>query len=271
MKPTPIRAVAFDMGGTLEEIYYDDDIRLEATLGLQGLLKARGLDPGLPAAELQAAVINGMAAYQSWREDSEVELPPERVWGEYVFADGRCPGALAPGWAGRLVVAAEELAQFYESRFQVRSLRAEAAGTLKALHERGMRLAVISNIISRDIVQQNLAAYRIAPYFEAVVTSAGFGRRKPHASIFLEAARLLGLPPAACAYVGDTISREVIGAQRAGYGLAVQIRSFLTDKADSGAETARPDAVITDLMQIVDLLGPRVHQGPATIEEGNCR
>lgn len=62
------------------------------------------------------------------------------------------------------------------------------------------------------------------------------------------------LSPAACAYVGDTVSRDVIGARRTGYGLAIQIRSFLTDKADRGTGNVPPDAVIEDLRQIVDLV-----------------
>ncbi len=64
----------------------------------------------------------------------------------------------------------------------------------------------------------------------------------------------MGLAPAECAYVGDTISRDVRGARRAGYGLAIQIRSFLTLQSDTAAETELPDAVITDLTQVLDLL-----------------
>jgi len=253
---TPIRAVAFDMGGTLEDIYYDDASRLEATRGLRALLIDRGLDPGLPLPDLQATVLSGMKSYQEWREKSEIELPPERVWAEYVFPNHCWPRERPQEWDLRMVAAAEEISQFYENHFHVRSLRPEAPEALAALHERGFRLAIISNIISRHIVRQNLVAHGVAHYFDPVVTSAGFGWRKPNASIFLEAARLMGLPPAACAYVGDTVSRDVIGARRAGYGLVIQIKSFLTDKADRGTVSVPPDAVIHDLRQIINLVTP---------------
>ena len=62
------------------------------------------------------------------------------------------------------------------------------------------------------------------------------------------------LPPQACAYVGDTVSRDVIGARRAGYGLAIQIKSFLTDRSDSGTDRVPPDAVIQDLREVLDLV-----------------
>ncbi|GAB4407708.1 MAG: hypothetical protein Kow00123_20710 [Anaerolineales bacterium] len=247
MPHSGIRAVIFDMGGTLEDLYYDEAVWREATRQLQHLLGQHGLDPGLDADGLQSAVVAGMAAYQAWREATEIELPPERVWAEYVFPHNGLPKE-------RLAGAAEELTYFYETHYQIRKLRPEARGVLTALNERGFRLGVISNIISRTVVPRQLAAYGIAHLLDPVLTSAAFGWRKPNPRIFLEAARLLGLPPAQCAYVGDTVSRDVIGARRAGYGLAVQIRSFLTDKADRGTEDALPDAVIHSLTDILPLV-----------------
>ncbi len=244
-----IQAVLFDMGGTLEDLYFDSASRLKATRGLHALLVERGLDPGLPLPDLQATVLSGMKAYQQWREKSEVELPPERVWTEYIFSDHGLPKE-------RLVEAAEDITIFYENNYHVRHLRPEAPEVLEVLHRRGFRLGIISNIISRDAVRSNLEAYGVAHYFDPVITSSNLGWRKPNARIFIEAVRRMGLPPAACAYVGDTISRDVIGARRASYGLAIQIRSFLTDMADEGtpAGAGRPDAVIHDLMQVVSLV-----------------
>ncbi len=247
MAINPIRAVVWDMGGTLEEVYYNEAIQQEATRGLRDLLAERGLDPGPDLDGLYAAVVSGMKAYQAWREESEVELPPERVWAEYILPDH----GLAQE---RLAAAAEDLTSFYETHYQVRCLRPEAQAVLEALHERGFRLAIISNIISRRLVPFLLVEYGIAHYFDPVVTSSNLGWRKPNKRIFHEATRLMGLPPAACAYAGDTISRDVIGARRAGYGLAIQIESFLTTQIDHGTDDVRPDAVVHDLMEIVELV-----------------
>ena len=90
---------------------------------------------------------------------------------------------------------------------------------LARLKSAGFRLGVISNVVSLGQVPHNLRAYGLDHYFEAVVTSSAFGYRKPSPRIFWEATRQMDLPPAACAYVGDTISRDVVGARRAGYGL----------------------------------------------------
>jgi putative hydrolase of the HAD superfamily len=244
-----IQAVLFDMGGTLEELYNDEAIRREATRGLRELLRERGIDPGFSLPDLQSAVSSGLLAYQTWRKQSEVELPPDVVWGEYVLAGHGLSQE-------RLSAAAEDIAFFYETHYHIRSLRPEAPAALEALRAQGFRLAIISNVISRRLVPCKLAEYGIAHYFDPVVTSSSLGWRKPNEHIFDEAARLMQLPPETCAYVGDTISRDVIGARRAGYGLAIQIRSFLTAKSDRGVDNVPPDAVIQDLEQVVALLAP---------------
>jgi putative hydrolase of the HAD superfamily len=254
MVATPIRAVVFDMGGTLEDLYYDDAIRQEATRGLLELLTTWDLDPGLDLPDLQVAVLSGMKRYQEWREESEVELPPGRVWAEYIFPNHGSPHGRSCEWDLGLRAAAEDLTFFYETHFQARSLRPEAPVLLESLSRRGFGLAIISNIISHRVVQHSLKQYGIEHYFNPVVTSAQFGWRKPNARIFLEAARLMNLPPVACAYVGDTVSRDVIGARRAGYGTVIQIASFLTDKVDHGTGNVLPDAVIHDLRQVVSLV-----------------
>ncbi len=244
-----IQAVLFDMGGTLEDLTYDDATRRQAAQGLLQLLRERDLDPGLSLADLHATVQAGLKRYGAWRQETEIELPPERVWADYILADQGLPPE-------RLQAAAEDLAFYYDTHYHLRCLRPEAPALLAALHARGLRLGIISNVISRRLVDVKLAEYGIAHYFDPILTSSNLGYRKPSARIFEEATRLLRLPPAACAHVGDTISRDVIGARRAGYGLVIQIKSFLTAKSD--AETTageyRPDAIVDNLMPILDLL-----------------
>ncbi len=144
-----IRAVAFDLGGTLEEVDYDDALRLHAAAGLHELLARHGFDPGLPAPSLCATIAAGMRAYRTWRETRQIELPPERVWADYVL----------PGHGldrERLEAAAEDLAFYYESRFFRRTMRPEVPDVLARLQAQGMRLAVISNMGSRRLARHCL-------------------------------------------------------------------------------------------------------------------
>ena len=96
--------------------------------------------------------------------------------------------------------------------------------------------------------------YGILDYFNPIVLSVVFGWRKPDPRIFLHAASLMGVQPRNCAYVGDTISRDVLGARRAGFGLVIRIPSFLSSQVDKGDEGVQPDAEITDLREVLALL-----------------
>lgn len=254
MKRSSIRAVIFDMGGTLEDIYYDDPLRLEATRGLKKILGERGLDKGYELGLLYRVVDAGMKKYGVWREETERELPASRIWSEYVLADQDLP-------RDQVAEIGEDLALYYDLHFYKRSLRPEARELLNCLRERQVRLGVISNVYSRRAVPINLARYELDHYFDAVVTSAAFGWRKPNPSIFLETARQMQVRVEECAYVGDTISRDVAGARRSGYGLAIQIKSFLTKKSDTERNTEVPDAIITDLRQVSDIIAREQEAG----------
>src|SRR5690606_18206975 len=65
-------------------------------------------------------------------------------------------------------------------------------------------------------------------------------------------ARLAGVPTGACAYVGDKINRDIVGARRSGFRLAVQIKH----KYDDGIkdEGASPDAVIENMQELIPIL-----------------
>jgi putative hydrolase of the HAD superfamily len=244
----PLRAVIFDMGGTLEDVYYDDAMRLKATSGFRDILAKHDLDPGLDIPDLYALIKTGMRNYQAWRLKTEQELAPELLWNQFVFTPQNLP-------QDKLARIGEELAFCWDTCFFRRVLRPEVPAMLDALRARGLRLGVISNITSRGAVPHSLAEYGITHYFDAVIMSVVFGWRKPSPRIFLEATRLINAPPAECAYVGDTVSRDIVGARRAGYALALQIKSFLTTVSDGEKDVEPPDAVVENLMQVVDLVG----------------
>ena len=62
--------------------------------------------------------------------------------------------------------------------------------------------------------------------------------------------------PKECVYVGDAISRDIIGAKRAGFAKAVRIGSHLSAQKDAAVQGAaeRPDVVITDIRELTGWL-----------------
>jgi putative hydrolase of the HAD superfamily len=88
-----------------------------------------------------------------------------------------------------------------------------AVPMLAALRERGVAIGLCSNWespIEPYLRQAGLGG------FDAVVTSAILGVRKPHPAIFAEVCARLGLEPSVVVFVGDNWSADITGALRAG-------------------------------------------------------
>lgn len=97
------------------------------------------------------------------------------------------------------------------------SLFADAAATLAELRKAGFRLGMINNGPNgMEYLRPDLDLFGIASYFDVLVNSADFGRRKPHPSIFLHALADLGVAPDEALMVGDIPSVDVLGAKNAG-------------------------------------------------------
>ncbi len=240
-----IRAVFFDMGGTIETFGYTRELRLEATAGLKQCLLQGGIDLHLSDEQFLDVVTSGLDRYKRWSIESMQELPPGQVWCEYVLRDY----ALEPA---RLEGIAEDLAFYVETRFYRRAMRAEIPGVLKAIQQMGLKIGIISNVNSRGQVPVNLSQYGIRQYFDPIVLSSEYGRRKPDPAIFHYAARLANVPTSECVYIGDRIVRDIDGARRAGFGLAIQIRhDFEHGEDDTGTA---PDAIIEDMNELLDIL-----------------
>lgn len=248
-----IRAVFFDMGGTIQTYGFDRQLRLEATPGLRKLLMQAGFDPEMDDPQLEATVSNGLDQYKRWSIESLVELPPRIVWQDYIFHN-------RPVDRARLEAIAEDLAFYVETHFYRRALRPEVPSVLEAVRNMGLKIGLISNVNSRQQVPSNLHEYGISHYFDPVVLSCEYGRRKPDPAIFHYAARLANVPTSECAYIGDRIARDIEGARRAGFGLAIQIQhDFEHGENDEGPA---PDAVVRSMSEVLDILRPRCTRAP---------
>jgi len=240
-----IQAVFFDMGGTIETFGYTRELRLNATAVIQQKLLQTGIDLQLDDEQLLEVISSGLGRYKLFSIESMDELPPQRVWSEYIFSGYEIDQS-------KLAGIAEELSFFMETRFYRRAMRPEMPAVLEAIKQMGLKIGLISNVNSRGQVPTNLKAYGIYQYFEPIVLSSEYGRRKPDPAIFHYAARLANVSASTCLYVGDRIARDIDGAQRAGYGMSVQIRhNFEHGESDEGAI---PDAVIDNMTELLEIL-----------------
>ena len=259
-----IETVFFDMGGTLETLTYDDGLRRQAAGELLDFLRGRSVDPGCESDAFYEGVTQGLAEYRNWNSQSLVELPAERICSEYILRRFDIPQE-------QMRAISDEFMFLLESRFYDRQVRPEAESVLMALRERGLRLGIISNVMSRSCVSENLGRYGLADYFEVVVASSVYGRRKPDPRIFLYAAQQIGSAPEKCAHIGDKISRDILGARRAGFGLAVRIEHPSVDGPEPRGPI--PDAVVSSLDGLLNELERRQQASiivPSVVPGGNC-
>ncbi len=242
------RAVMFDMGGTLEDIWVDEETSRAAVAALDRMLKGWGMDPGLSPEALRERVDAGWKRYEGFRSREDVELKPIELWRDYILADFGFP-------ADRLAPHSEEIAHMWEVTHYHRELRPGVPGMLSRLRDAGLRLGIISNTAALYQVFDSLTEYGIRDFFRDVTLSSVTGLRKPRPEIFDVSLRQLQVRPEESVYVGDTVSRDIIGSKRAGFGLAIQIGSHLTKEKDRHLTDAlQPDAFIEDIRDVADIV-----------------
>ena len=243
-----IDTVLFDMGGTLEDIHVDDESRHASIQGVLDILHAHGIDPDKDFETAASAINAGWERYGAYRDPRQRELKPEEIWGSFVLTDFGLDEESVRSYA-------EELAHMWEVTHYHRALRPHVREMLEGLKDLGMKLGVISNTASLYQVFDILKEYGIRDYFQDVTLSSVTGYRKPDPNIFMVSLHQVQSDPAHCAYVGDTISRDVIGPIRMGFGATFHIDSYLTRLKDTHVS---PDVKATynipDIYEVYTLL-----------------
>lgn len=244
-----IKAVLFDLGGTLHKSSTSPERDLWFCRRILDRLGDYGIFPEGGAELLARRLAVNSEIYKHESEQTLRELPAERIWSEYYLREyGLTAEELAPF--------AEELSFLYDYERPCVMRRPHLKETMEALKATGLRLGVISNIISRSVVRHFLAEYGIEELMDCVITSAETGIRKPSPEIFRAAEKAMDLRPEELAYVGDTISRDVIGTRKAGWAMMIQINNPSIAHRDAGLENAgwEPDYRIDDLAEIPAIL-----------------
>ena len=125
----------------------------------------------------------------------------------------------------------EEFLSNYERAMTVRSSIFEGVPELiQALQARGLVWGVVTNKHQRFTIPLT----KQLPLFDsakAVVSGDTTPHAKPHPAPLLEAARLLGLPPEVCWYVGDD-ERDIVAGQAAHMPTVAAHYGYLGSQAD---------------------------------------
>lgn len=225
----PIRAVFFDFQDTLARF------RDGAWNSAYGLYQEAAREHGIEIAP------------------ESVVLPTDEAWADFQTPDGpahpdhsRDPASFAlvrvavhrrrlarAGITGDVADAIGRRIDELEGEAARYELFEDVIPGLDRLAEAGVRAVIVSNHVWRlqEVVEELGLGSRIAE----VVNSARVGYRKPHPAIYRHAIEVSGVPAEETVMVGDSLSHDVIGAERLGIHGVLLDRTGEVRPHDAGA------------------------------------
>jgi FMN phosphatase YigB (HAD superfamily) len=243
------RVVLFDIGSTLWSSPAEDPAALERcySRARDALLAAMPDVPPLEA--LVDAVESYFAEWEDvWRRDAgKVEQPPTS---EFVATALRRLNLEPPPEA--LSKFTSELLETSVFTAKVEPPEPGMSEALVSLRGLGVRLACVSNAFMGAATLNRIMDERgLGQHLELTVSSCEFGWRKPHASIYQEAVRLMLASAAEVVFVGDRLDADVAGPASLGM-YTVLTQQYRQE--DASEAPVKPDAVIQHLSELPDVV-----------------
>ena len=236
-------AIFYDLGGTLRLVERDAAFEAEARRKIAEMCGEKG-DPD----EFCKFLDYRYAGYRKWCFETMREAPEEELWTKW----------LTPEYDRDLIRRnAIELTIEYRNKDGRRVVAPNGAQSIKDLYANGYKLGIISNLIGEHEVPDWLEEDGLDQYFDAVILSSVCHLRKPGADIYRVACEAIGVAPEFCASIADNVKRDIPGAKKAGIGYHIIFDSPEKKHPVVFTEENRPDAVVTDFREILNLLPPR--------------
>jgi len=222
-----IRAILFDMGGTLDGDglhWLDRFLALYRNFGID--LSRDTIRRAFDEAERQSGLDETIA---SSNFAGMIELHVKWQLAHLGIKDSALERHLVDGFLA-----------------PVRKAAADNAQLLATLFERGFELGVVSNGCGN--VERLCSDFGYTPFLSLIVDSRRVGLFKPDPAIFLHAAEKLGGDPGTILMVGDSFERDVLPAKTAG---------MKTAWLEGAAPRECPDPSLVDLhlRRLADLPG----------------
>jgi FMN phosphatase YigB (HAD superfamily) len=277
----PLKAVMWNVYGTLlaiptGELQYEaqldfvTDAALDKTIQEFKMWGSMSRKPGAPAAYMKELF---KKAYDQLRlagagKEKNPELLCERIWENIV---GKLTGndyKFDSGMYGPLPEFVKKVAYFYHASIQGTGCYDGAAEALEAVSSRGIKQGLLADAqcftvaqLTRGLKAQNERA-DVSRWLPGSLRVLSFDHKakKPSETLWQAAIKSLaaqGVSPAETLHVGSSIARDIAPAKKHGFRTAL----FAGDKGSLQATpdqlkdaATRPDAMITELAQVAELL-----------------
>lgn len=146
-------------------------------------------------------------------------------------------------------LAAECYFLWKSTRLRHLTLAEETRGMLTELRK-AVRLLLLTNG-DRQTQREKIEACACQPYFDAIVVGGEQKEEKPAPSIFHYCCDLLGVQPAECVMVGDSLDTDIQGGLNAGLKATVWLNKTMATPADSSPV---PHYVISSVLDLPAVL-----------------
>lgn len=234
------KAVFFDLGGTLRIALLEEPWMKHARRKMAEIAGSP-----VPYEEFYQMIEERYEPYRKWALGENKESNDEELWCKWLLPDYD---------QARIRQVCHELSFQYRQCKGRRVVVDGGVEVIKGLHERGYKLGIISNLIGENEVPDWLEEDGLDQYFDSVVLSSVCGMRKPCFEIYQLAAKEMGVELEECVSVADNIKRDIPGAKKAGVGCNIIFSSPEKKHPVEYTEENRPDAVIEDFREILNLL-----------------
>lgn len=239
-----VRAIAFDVNGTLVRILTDEGMP-EIFRAAAHLLSYQGIT--LHRGELQELYFRLLEDQQRTSPEVYPEFDAVGIWRRILevhrtsFTD-----ALPAAKLGQLPLFLAEMARGISR--QRLGLYPYAREVLDVLREH-YPLAVVTDA-QTAYARAELHSVGLLEYFHPIVVSGDHGYRKPDPRLFLRVVDVLGIPAANTLYVGNDMYRDVFGAREVGMA-TVMVDS---DQGVKSYADCVADHTICDLRELLAIL-----------------
>lgn len=240
-----IRAVAFDVNGTLVKILADDGEE-RIFRAAAHFLTYQGIH--LHRHELRDVYFQIMKEQLRASPEQYPEFDATGIWRSIIEDYGTAFTRALP--ASKLQQMPLFLAEMSRgiARRQL-GLYPYVREVLDVLRER-YPLAIVTDAQSVH-ARGELDKVGLLGYFDPIVVSGDHGYRKPDRRLFQRALDGMGVPAASALYVGNDMHRDIYGAREAGLATVM----FNSDQGVKAYRDCAPDYTITDFRDLLHILG----------------
>ena len=244
------RAISLDLWSTclLERMGADDRLRTRRNQFLREHLRMSNGEPA-PVGQIERVVEEVRSRLHAVDQDT-IEMNPGALIGRVAQVLGASPALpfAELGFAYSSIGLAEDPPP----------PNPEAEDLIASVESRSLPVIAITNTARLEASWQEYLWAKTRLRFRHVVTSCEVGHAKPHAAIFAEAARRLGLRPAEILHVGDRWDLDARGAMDAGFGATLYSGLWNSYPDDTTAQAWKEAAARAGVLCVQRLDDPRL-------------